>query len=154
MSWPTHFTIGLAKIHKYTVLCPTLGSSAMSFPNKYYQAYKQGLRITPFHFSHHTPLTHFLHIQFYPLMLFFWVDDRLLPKQLLIDYLKSKWVTRGKSHFASQQQHVLTLKEIPHKPSPLPLRRYPKVQIMELFIMYLGPCLGFSIQTCLRQGWI
>ena len=66
-------------------------------------------------------------------MLFFWVDDRLLPKWLLINYLKSKWVARGKSHLASQQQHILKLKEIPHQPRPLPLKCYPKVQISGTF---------------------
>ena len=91
MSGPMHSTIGFTKIHIFTVFCPTLGNSAMGFPNKYYQVYKQRFGVTPFHFSHHTPLTHFLHLLFYPLMLFFWVDDRLLPKQLLIDYFKSKW---------------------------------------------------------------
>ena len=141
MRGPTHSTIGFTKIHTYMVFCPTLGSSAMSFPNKYYRGYKQVFRITPFHFSYHTPLTHFLHLLFYPLALFFWVDDRLLPKWLLIDYLKSKWVARSKSHLAIQQQHILKLKEIPHQPRPLPLRRYPKIQIMELLIMHLGPCL-------------
>ena len=90
MSGPMHSTIGFAKIHTYMVLCPTLGSSAVSFPNKFYWAYKQGFRITLFHFSHHTPLTHFLHLLFYPLTLFFWVDNRLLLTWLLIDYLKSK----------------------------------------------------------------
>ena len=124
----------------YTVLCPTLGSYAMSFPNKYYWAYKQGFRITPFHLFHHTPLTYFLHLLFHPLALFFWVDDRLPPKWLLIDYLKSKWVARGKSHLASQQQHILKLKEILHQPRPVPLGRYPKVQIAKHFITHLGPC--------------
>ena len=140
MSGPTHSTIGFAKTHTYIVFSPTLGSFAMGFPNKYYQAYKQVFGVTPSHFSHPLP-THLLHLLFYPLILFFWVDDRLPPKWLLIDYLKSKWVARGKSHLASQQQHILKLKEILHQPRPLPLRRYHKVQIAELFIAHPGPCL-------------
>ena len=85
MSWAIHSTIGFAKVHTYMVLYPTLGSSAMNFPNKYYWTYKQGFGIIPFHLSHHTPLTYFLHLLFYPLTLLFWVDDRLPLKQLVID---------------------------------------------------------------------
>ena len=79
-------------------------------------------------------------------MLLFWLDNRFLLKQLLIDYLKSKWVARGKSHLASQLQYILKLKEIPYQPRPIPLRHYPKVQITELFITHLGPSL--------QQVWI
>ena len=147
MSGPTLSTIGFTKIHTYMVLCPTLGSSAMSFPNKYYLAYKQGFKNTLFRFSQKTPLTHFLHLLFYPLVLFFWVDDRLPLKWLIIDYLKSKWVARAKSHLASQQQHIFKLKEILHQPRPSPLGTIPKSKSCRTFHnMHLGPCL--------RQVWI
>ena len=67
MSRLMHFTIGFAGIHTHLVLIATLGSSAISFPNKHYGSQKQRFQITPLHSSHYTPLAYSLHSLLYPL---------------------------------------------------------------------------------------